>query len=62
MGDLCDVCKSGDEIKLTGVYSISYDSSKINGRHVDLELKLKQSRMGSQSLPLSSLPSTSSGM
>ena len=26
MGDLCDVCKSGDEIELIGVYSNSYDS------------------------------------
>ena len=27
MGDLCNICKPGDEIELTGVYSNSYDSS-----------------------------------
>merc|ERR1712059_67436 len=27
MGDLCDTCRPGDEIELTGVYSNSYDTS-----------------------------------
>ena len=32
LGDLCDTCRPGDEIELTGVYSNNYESS-LNTKH-----------------------------
>lgn len=32
LGDLCDSCRPGDEIELTGVYSNNYSSS-LNTKH-----------------------------
>ena len=38
-GDLCDSCRPGDEIELTGIYSNSYDSRWVYRKEFELAIK-----------------------